>query len=60
VSQLFHFTGPKGTFGIFDEKLVVLQQVKDFFHMKKVAIPSVVVYEDVWWLSKKNRTNFQR
>jgi hypothetical protein len=47
VSQVFHFVGTKGTFGIFDKQLVVLQQMKDFLHMDKMGIPSVIVNEDV-------------
>jgi hypothetical protein len=47
VSQVFHFTSPKGTFGIFEKQLVFLYQEKDFVHMEKVGIPSATVNEDV-------------
>jgi hypothetical protein len=47
VSQVFHFLVSKGKFVLFDKQFVFLQQVKDFVHMKKVAIPSATVNENV-------------
>jgi hypothetical protein len=47
VSKVFYFAGSKGTFCVFDKQLVVLQQVKDLVHMKKVAILSEALNEDV-------------
>jgi hypothetical protein len=48
VSQIFHFTSSKGTFGLFEEKVFVLQQMKEFVHMKNVVIPSANVDEDLF------------
>jgi hypothetical protein len=46
VSQIFHFSSPKGKFGIFDKQLVVLYQVNGFFHMEKADFPSAAVKEN--------------
>jgi hypothetical protein len=57
VSHVFHFAGSKGTFGLFDEQFVLLQQMKDFVHMQKVAIPSAVVDE---YVIKENQNKLSK
>jgi hypothetical protein len=47
MTQLFYFLGTKRTFGQFQEKLVLGEEMENSIHMSKMVGPGFAIDEDI-------------